>query len=153
MLEQASQGRVERLVAGEEAGERQDTLTAQLLNDTTLREDDRHDVAESRESDEDGESTLSLGAEDVAEERGGKDAATVGNLIAGNGGEVGNVDKHVHDANGDDGDRCGALEGADGVLHLGHGVVGVAVADVRPDDVVKRRHDTVRRAGRALKSV
>lgn len=136
MLEETGERSVEGLVAGEEAGEGQNAFATKLLDNTTLGEDDGENVSEGGEGDEDGEGTFSPGTEDIAEERGCKDTTAVGNLLAGHGSEVGDIDKHVENADSDDGNGGGALESTDGVLHLGHGVVGVAVANVGPDDVV-----------------
>ena len=68
-----------------------------------LGEDDGEDVPEGGERDEDGESALSAGAEDVSEEGRGEDAARARDLGFGHRGEVRDVREHVEDA--DDGER------------------------------------------------
>ena len=118
-----------------------------------MREDDRKDIPERRERDEDAECALGLGAEDVTEERSSQDTSARRDLLARDGSKVRDVDEHVENADAQDAERCSELECADRVLHLGHGVVGVAVADVAPDDVVERGHDAVRRAGGSLEGV
>lgn len=153
MLGEANQGGVERGIASPEVGEGKDALASNLLDQTALGEDDGEDVAEGREGDEDGQGALGLGAEHVPEEGGGENAARGENLFARDGGEVRDVGKHVEDCYGAEGEGCGDLEGAHGVLGLGQRVVGVAVADVGPDDVVEGGHDAVGRAGGAGEGV
>ena len=137
MLGEANQGGVERGIASPEVGEGKDALASNLLYQTALGEDDREDVSERRQRDEDGQGALGLGAEHVPEEGGGENAAGGEDLFAGDGGEVRDVGEHVEDCYGAEGEGCGDLEGAYGVLGLGEGVVGVAVADIGPDDVVE----------------
>jgi len=153
VLEEAGERRVEGLVAGPEAREGQDALAPDLLHQPALREDDGEHVAEGGQRDEDRERALGLLAEDVAEEGGGEDAARGDDLLARHGGEVGDVREHVEDGDQAKGERRGDLERAHGVLRLGQGVVRVAVADVRPDDVVQRGDDAVRAARRAGEGV
>lgn len=143
MLKETSQRSIERAVAGPEAGKGQDTLTTELLHKTTLGEDDAEDVAKSRQGDKDGQGTLGGGTHDVAEQRGSNQTLRGDDLGLGDGGKVGNVDEHVQDRDGDDGDGSGNLESAHRVSGLAQGVVGVAVTDKTPDDVVEGGHDTV----------
>lgn len=75
VFEQTGQRGVERTVAGEEAGVRQDTFAAELLDDSALREDHRQNVTEGRQSDEDRKCALSSGTHDVAEEGSCKNAS------------------------------------------------------------------------------
>lgn len=153
MLKETSQGSVEWSVAGPEAGEGQDTLTAKLLDKTTLREDDTEDVAKGRESDKDRQSALGSAAENVTEERGGDETLGGENLLGRDSSKVGNVDEHVDYGDGDDGDGSSDLESADGVLGLAEGVVGVAVTDETPDDVVESGDNTVGATGGSLECV
>lgn len=153
VLEQTGQGRVERLAAGPETREGQDTLTTKLLDQTTLGEDDTQDVAKRGQRDKHGQGTLGALAKHVAEERGGHETLAGEDLLLGHTRKVRDVDEHVEDRDGADGERRGDLERADGVLGLAEGVVGVAVADIGPDDAVKRGDDTISAAGRALKGV
>lgn len=153
MLKETGKRSVERSVAGPEAGKGEDTLTTKLLNETTLRENDTENIAKSRKSDKDGQGTLGSAAKDVAEERGSDETLGSEDLVSGDGGKVGNVDEHVEDRDGDDGNRGGNLESADGVLCLAEGVVGVGVADKTPDDVVQGSDDTVGASSGSLKGV
>lgn len=153
VLGEANQGGVERGIASPEVGEGKDTLASDLLDQTALGEDDRKHVPERRQRDEDGQGALGFGAEHVPEEGGGENAARGEDLFAGDGGEVGDVGQHVEDCYGAEGEGCGNLEGAYGVLGLSQRVVGVAVADVGPDDVVEGGHDAVGRAGCAGEGV
>lgn len=153
MLEQTSERCVEGLVAGPEAREGQDALTAELLDKTTLGEDDGEDVAKGGKGNEDGEGALGGATKNVAEQGSGDEAARGQDLLLGNGSEVGNVDEHVKNRDGTDGDGSSKLQGADRVLRLAEGVVGVAVTDVGPDDVVDGGDDTVGTAGGALKGI
>ena len=50
---ETSEGRVERLVAGEELGEGEDTLSSKLLVDSSLGEEDGKDVSDGGEGDDD----------------------------------------------------------------------------------------------------
>ena len=75
VLEETGERGVERPVAGEEAGVRQDTFAAELLDDSALREDHRQNVTEGRQSDEDRKCALSSGTHDVAEEGSCKNAS------------------------------------------------------------------------------
>lgn len=153
MLEETGQRGVEGPVARPEARKRQDALATQLLDDAALGEDDGQDVPERRQGDEDGEGALGGPTKDVTEEKGGDETARAEDIFLGHGGEIGHVDEHVDDGDGDHGDGEGDLEGPDGVLGLAQGVVGVAVADVRPDDVVERDDDAVARGGGAVEGV
>jgi len=153
VLKQTSQGGVEGFVAGPEAGEWQNTLAAELLHETTLREDDAENVSKSGKGHKDGEGALGGAAKHVAEEGCGDKATGGQDLLLWHGGEVGNVDKHVQDGDDADGHRRGNLERSDGVLGLAEGVVGVAVADVAPDDVVERCDNTVGTSRGPLKGI
>lgn len=153
MLEETSERRIERSVARPESRKGQNTLTAKFLNKSTLGEDDTEDVSKGRQGNKDGERALRGVAKDVAEERSGDETLGSENLLLGHGGEIGNVDEHVHDGDGADGQGRGNLEGALRVLGLAEGVVGVAVADITPDDVVQGRDDAIGAAGGALKGV
>lgn len=144
---------VERSIAGPEFGKRQDALATQLLHEPALREDHTEDIPQCRQRHEDGQGALGRRPHDVAEERRGDEPLGGEHLLLWHGGKVRDVDQHVKHA--DDADcegRCD-LERADGVLGLAEGVVGVAVADVAPDDVVERRDDAVGAARRPLKRV
>ena len=153
MLEEACEGRVERAVTRPEAREGKDALAAEFLDQSPLGEDDAEDVPEGGQGDEDGEGALGAGPEDVAEEGGGDEALGGEQLGGGDGGEVGDVDEHVEDCDGGEGQRRGDLEGAHGVLGLREGVVGVGVPDVRPDDVVEGGDDAVGGARGAAEGV
>lgn len=153
MLKQTSQGSVQGFVAGKESREWQDTLAAEFLNETTLGEDHAENVAVSRQGDEHRERTLCGTTHDVAEEGGSDQTATLKNLLLGNSGEVGNVDEHVKNRDGDDTGGRSDLEGANGVLGLAEGVVGVAVSNVTPDDVVQSCDNSISAAGGALEGI
>jgi hypothetical protein len=153
MFKQTSQRRVEGLATAPEPGEWQDALTTELLHQTALREDDTQDVTKGGESDEDRQSALGTFAKHVSEKGGSNEALGGENLLLGHTGKVGNVDEHIQDRDGADGEGRSDLECADGVLHLAHGVVGVGVSDVTPDDVVQRRHDAIGTSSGALERV
>lgn len=153
MLKEAGERGVEGAVAGPEAGKGQDALAAELLDKAALGEDDAEDVAKGGEGDKDGEGALGRLAVHVAEERGGNEALGLEHLRLGDGGKVGDVGEHVEDRDGADGEGRGKLEGARRVLGLAEGVVGVAVPDEAPDDVVEGRHDAVGAAVGALKGI
>jgi hypothetical protein len=153
VLKETSQRSVEGAVAGPEAGEGQDTLTAKLLHKTTLREDDTENVSKGRQSDKDGQGTLSSVTHDVAEQRGSDETLRGDNLGLGDGGKVGNVGEDVQDRDGDDGDGSSNLEGALRVSGLAQGVVGVAVTDETPNDVVQGGNDTISAGLWAVKGI
>ena len=153
VFEQTRQRRIEWAVAGPQPGPGQDALAAQFLYKATLGEDDAEDVAEGGERDEDGQSALCPGTEDIAEQRRSDEALGGYDLLGGDRGEVRNVYEHVQHGDGTKSKRCGDLERAYGVFGLAEGVVGVAVANIAPDDVVKRCDDTVRAASGALEGV
>lgn len=151
MLEETGSRRVEGTVARPETGEWKDTLATKFLDETALREDDGEDVAKGGEGDEDGQRALGSATKDVPEQRGSYKSAGGDDLLLGNRGKVSDVDEHVQDRDHTDGERSGDLESAHGVLCLGQGVVGVAVTNVTPDDVVKSGHDTISGTSGALK--
>jgi len=153
VLEEAGQRGVEGPVARPEAGEGQDAFPAQLLDQAALGEDDAEHVAVGRQGDEDAQGALGGAAKDVAEERGGDEAAGGDDLVLGHGGKVGNVDEHVEHRDDADGQGRGDAQGPDGVARLAQGIVGVAVANVAPDDVVKSRDDAVDAARGALEGI
>lgn len=143
VLKETSQRSVEGTVAGPEAGEGQNTLTTKLLHKTTLRENDTENVAKGRQSDKDGQSTLSSATHDVSEQRGSDKTLRRNNLGLGDSGKVGNVGEDVQDRDGDDGDGSSNLESALRVSGLAQGVVGVAITDETPNNVVQCGNDTV----------
>lgn len=153
VLEETGQGGVERSVAGEETRPGQNTLAAELLDQTTLGENDTENIAKGGQGDEDRESTFGSAAHDVTEKGCRHKATTLKYLLSRDSGEVGNIDQHVKDGDGDDTDRGGNLEGTDGVLGLAEGIVGVTVSNVTPDDVVESSDDTVGAAGGSLECV
>lgn len=153
VLKETSERSVERSVAGPETREGQNTLATELLDKTTLREDDTEDVSESRQSDKDRHGALSSRAHDVAEERSSDETLRGNDLSFGDGSEVSDVDEDVDDRDGDDGSRSSDLEGSHGVASLAEGVVGVAVTDKTPDDVVQSSDNTISAAGSTLKGV
>lgn len=153
VLHQTRQRGIEGAVAGPEARKGEDALTTELLDEATLGEDDTKDVSEGRESDEDTEGTFGRLAKHVAEEGGSNKALAGQNLFLGDPNEVRDVGEDVQDSDTQDGERGRDLEGADGVLHLAQGVVGVAVADIAPDDVVEGGDDSVGASSGALKGL
>lgn len=66
-----------------------------------------------------------------------------GQLKTSVGGGVDYVSEHIQDRDENQGCWSSSLQGLDWVLRLGKGIVGVTVADVTPDDIVKRRHDAI----------
>lgn len=95
VLEETSERSVEGAVASPQPRPGEDTLATQLLHKATLGEDDTEDVSESRKRNEDGKCALSLGSKNIAEERRSHKALRSDDLVGRNGGEVGDVDKHV----------------------------------------------------------
>lgn len=153
VLKETSERSVERSIASPETGEGQNTLAAEFLDETTLREDNTEDISEGRERDKDGHGALSSWAHDIAEERSSDETLRGDDLSLGDGSEVGNVDEDVDDRDRDDGSRSSDLEGSDRVARLAEGIVGVAVTDKTPDDVVQSSDNTIRAAGGALKGI
>lgn len=153
MLKETSERSVERSVASPETRERQNTLATEFLDETTLREDDTEDVSERRQSDKDGHGALSSRAHDIAEERSSDETLRGNDLSLGDGGEVGDVDKDVDDGDRDDGSGSSDLEGSHRVAGFAEGVVGVAVTDKTPDDVVQSSDNTISATGSTLKGV
>lgn len=153
MLKQTGQRGVEGTVAGEESRKGQNTLTTKLLDKTALGEDDTQDVAKSRQGDENGESSLGSLTKHVSEERGGNKSLGFENLLLGHTGEIRNVGEHVQEGDGANSQGSGNPESSGRVLGLAEGVVGVAVADETPNDVVKRGDDTIGASSGALKGV
>lgn len=115
MLKETGQRGVEGPVARPEAREGQDTLAAQLLHQAALGENDAEHVAIGRQSNEHAQGALGGAAKDIAEERGGDEAAGGNDLVLGHRREVGNVDKHVEHRYDADGQRRGNAQGPDGV--------------------------------------
>lgn len=151
MFKEASQRRIKRTVASPEAGEWQDALAAKLLDQTSLRKDDTQDVAKGRERNKDRQSTLGRLAIHVAEKRSSHETLRLEDLLLGDGSKVGNVGEHIQDGNRANGQRRGKLESARRVLGLAKGIVGVAIADVAPNDIVQRRDNTICASRGALK--
>lgn len=143
VLEQTSQRRIERPVAGPETREGKDAFTAELLDKTALGEDDAENISKGRERDEDGECALGLGAKHVTEQRGGDEAFRGDDFLGRHRGEISNVDEHVQDRDGSEGQRGRNLQRPNRILGLGERVVGVAVSDVAPDDIVQRSDNPV----------
>ena len=153
VFEQTGQRGVERTVAGEEAGVRQDALAAELLDDSALGEDHRKNVTEGGQSDEDRKRALGSGTHNIAEEGSCKNAPRREDLILGHGGEVGDVGEHVKDRNASESHGSREFECSDGVLRLGQGVVRVGIPNVRPDDIVESCDDSVRASCCSCKGV
>lgn len=153
VLKQTSQGSVERTVASPQARKGQDTLSAKLLDETALREDDTQDVAKGRQSHKDGESSLGALAKHVTEEGGSNESLGLKNLCLGHTSKVGNVGQHVQNSDTANSQGSGDLEGAGRVLGLAEGVVCVAVANETPNDVVQRGDYAVGTSSCALEGV
>lgn len=153
MLKETSERSVKGSVASPETRERQNTLATEFLDETALREDDTKDVSERRESDKDGHGALSSRAHDIAEERSSDKTLRGDDLSLGDGGEVGDVDEDVDDGDRDDGSGSSDLEGSHGVAGFAEGIVGVAVTDKAPDDVVQSSNNTISAAGSTLKGI
>lgn len=150
VLKEAGKRGVEGAVARPEAREGKDSLAPEFLDQPALGEDDAQDVAKRRQCNKDGQGPLGRLSKHVAEERGRHQALRFQHLLFRHGRKVGHVCEHVQDGNGAEGQRGGELERPGRVLGLAEGVVGVAVTDKAPNDVVQRRDDAVRTAGRAL---
>lgn len=166
---ETSEGSTEGLVGSPELGEGEDTLATKLLVDTTLREDDTHDVAKCRESDEDVEGASGAGTIDIVEENGSDERARVDDLLLGRGCKVGNVGEDVEDGNEANRKRSGNADGALGVFDLREScsqrcfsltrsrcrltVVRIAITDVAPDYVVKTEAEGAGARGGALECV
>lgn len=153
VLKETGQRGVEGAVARPEAREGQDALTAQLLHQAALGEDDAEHVSVGRQSNEHAQRALGCAAKDVAEQRGGDEAAGGDDLVLGHRGEVGNVDKHVEHRDDANGQRRGDAQGADGVACFAQRIVRIRISNVAPDDVVQGRDDAVGAARGALKGV
>ncbi|KAI6776592.1 hypothetical protein HG530_000537 [Fusarium avenaceum] len=106
-----------------------------------------------RQSDKDRHGALSSRAHNVAEQRGGDKTLRSNDLSLGDGSKVGNVDEDVDDRDRDDGSGSSNLEGSHRVAGLAEGVVGVAITDETPDDVVQSSDNTVGASSGALKGV
>lgn len=143
MLKETSHGGVEGLVGGEDVGKRENTLSSELLDNPTLRENDRKNVTKSRESNKDRHGLLGALVESNSEEGGSQNSARLSNLLSGNNSKVGNVTEHVEDSDHDQGQRTSNLQGSNGVLGLGKSVVGVGVTNKGPNDVVESHDDSV----------
>lgn len=152
VLEETSQRCVERSVAGPETGEGQNTLATKLLDKATLREDNTQDVAESGKGDKDRHGALSSRTHDVAEERSSDKTLRGNDLGLGNSGEVGDVDEDVNDGDRNDGGGSSNLESAHRVASLAESIIGVAVTDETPNDIVQSSDNTVGAASGALES-
>lgn len=153
VLKEAHERSIERFIARPESGNRQYTFSPQFLNQSPLAEDDGKHVSESRERDKDVKGTLCLGSKNIAEKGTGQDASAADDFRLWDSGEIGDVGQHVEDADDYYRGRGCDFEGADGVFHLGHGVVCIAVADVGPDDIVEGGDDAVRGASGSLEGV
>lgn len=153
VFEKTDKWGVEWLVGSPETRPWKNTLTTDLLNQTTLGEDDGEDVSEGGERDEDRKSSLSLWSEHVAEERGSKNTSRRQDLLAWNSCEVCNVGQHVKDGDGTEGSWSGNLQSLDWVLGLGKSVVGVGVSNVRPNDVVESGDNSVCGSGSSSKGI
>ena len=143
MLEQTGERRVEGSVACPETRKGEDALTTELLNQATLREDDAEDITKRGQSDKHGESALCGATKNIPKERSGYQATSCQDLFLRNGGKVGNVDKHVENRHDPDGQRGCNLERSDRIAGFAKGIVGVAVANIAPDDIVERSDNTI----------
>lgn len=153
MLEQTGERRVEGSVASPKTGKGQNTLTSQLLNQSSLREDNTEHVTEGGQRNEHRQSTLSLVAIHVSEQRCGNESLGFKHLLLGHTGEVRDVGEHVKDRNGAQSQGSSELERSGRVLGLAQSVVGVGVADVTPDDVIQGGDNAVRASSGSFKRV
>lgn len=153
MLKQPRKRRIERPITRPQSRERQDTLSPKLLHYPALREYHTQHVTESRQRDENRQRALSPRAENIAEQRCGDEALRRDDFFCGNSGEVGDVDEHIEDCNGAKGERGGAFECADGILGFAQGIVGVAVANVAPNNIIEGCDDAVCATGGADEGV
>lgn len=92
------------------------------LHTSSLREDDRQNVTEGRQSHEDRHHLFGARTEHVAEEGGGDSLARGQHLLLGDRGKVCDVTQHVHDADRDDGNGGSDLQGTSRVLGLAQGL-------------------------------
>lgn len=137
VLEKTNKWSVERFLGGEESGEWQTSLTAQLLDNSTLGENDRQDIAQGGEGDENRGGLFSALTKSVSEESRSHNSTRSTNLVSWHNSVVSNVYQHIKHGDGKQGSWSSDLQSSDWVLDLTQGVVGVGVTNVRPNNVVQ----------------
>lgn len=143
MLEQAHERSIEGFVAGPKPRKWQDTLPPNLLHNSALGEYDAENVSIGRKCHEDRHYALGLVSEHIPEENRRDDPTRTHDLGLGNCCKVGDVAKHVQNRDENQSCRCSSFQDFYWVFCFRKCVVGIAVADETPDNIVECSDDSL----------